>query len=48
MNSMAFFGGFLDAPLRRLIIDALIFLEMKGANVVHMLYKTYLHLTCSS
>ena len=45
---MALFGVFLDAPFARLIMDTLIFLEAKGAKVVHMSYKFHLHLTCSS
>ena len=45
---MAYFSGFLDAPLARPIIDILIFLEIEVANVVHMSSNIYLHLTCSS
>ena len=45
---MELFGGFLDAHITRPIIDSFIFLEMKGANVVHLSCKFQLHLTCSS
>ena len=48
MNSMAFFGGFLYMPLVHPVIDTLTFLGMKGAKVVFISCKFFLHLACSS
>ena len=43
-----FFWEFWMRPLQRPIIDVLIFLEMKGVEVVHISGKFHLNLACGS